>query len=291
MKNLKWMVALWLLNSAAVAAPPTPNSFSKDNLQANNIILRVAWEFCQPEEEMLDWTFVDAQIYAARSQGKKVVLHIDPLSGVPAWVNQKLKYQSINSVAEISHNRLLTEWTKFIQRMGEKYAGEQTIEKVFVSQLSFESGGSNHLQSGEYIDSWIRILDAFGKAFPSHELVVTHPSLTDPHIVSLIQDYAAAHIGERYQSVLSGMESISSPNQQVNASASDLALWEQMNVAPNRQVPQNIKTGRSNEWTVNEIKSAEKSLKPVQKKRGSIIEKMVTNISLLGTPLWQDFFQ
>ena len=87
------------------------------------------------------------------------------------------------------------------------------------------------------------------------------------------------------------MESISSPNQSVNVSASDLALWEQMNVAPNRQVPQNIKTGRSNEWTVNEIKSAEKSIKPVQKKRGNIIDKMVTNISLLGTPLWQDFFQ
>lgn len=294
MKNLHWITTLCLLchlSSAAIAAPPATAPAPISNSQPTSILLRVAWEFCQPEEEMLDWTFIDAQIYAAKSQGKKVILHVDPLSGIPAWVNQKLNAPSGHQPAHLSGNSLLTIWTKFIQRMGEKYAREAGIEKVLISHVQSLSDWNHHSQPAEQLSAWMQVVDAFGRAFPSHELVVTQPPLAEPRIVSWMQDYAAAHIGERYQSIATAFEPVPSPHSTVYTSPSDLMLWENLNVTPDTQARQNSITGRTSESMAIQNKAAEKTLKPIQKKRGTLVDKMVTNISLLGTPLWLDIFQ
>jgi beta-galactosidase GanA len=86
MKNLLMLMACWLI-TAELHAAPTSQVISLDKQEhPTTIMLRIAWEFCQPEETTFDWQFIDVQIASARQQGKKIILQIDPQSGLPAWL-------------------------------------------------------------------------------------------------------------------------------------------------------------------------------------------------------------
>ncbi|MFY8006613.1 MAG: beta-galactosidase, partial [Sediminibacterium sp.] len=114
MKNLTWLLVCCLISSTAAASISNPSQPSSSP-EPTNILLRIGWEFCQPNEHTFDWSFIDGQLQSARNQGKKITLQIDPISGMPEWIRETSSPSDPQGSHHMNSNRLLTVWTSFIQ--------------------------------------------------------------------------------------------------------------------------------------------------------------------------------
>ena len=266
MKNLSWLLVCTLLNSAAVAAPQTPNPVGTSTAQPANIILRVAWEFCQPEETTFDWQFIDVQIESARQQGKKIILQIDPQSGMPAWINDPAAHQQNPAIKPSLNTRLLATWTAFVAKMGEKYGQESAIEKVYISHIESSADWSKSSQLAEQLYAWMQVIDAFEKAFPQHQLIMPQPTNSEQTIVQLLQTYANTRIGNRCLTAQNPLQQEWEKPATEAPAATDQLLWEQ--------------------WSLPVLKGIEPG---AQKKNTT--GKMIANIVLLGNPCWPQFIK
>ncbi|MFN9949289.1 MAG: beta-galactosidase [Bacteroidota bacterium] len=261
MKNLLMLLACWLI-TAELHAAPTSQVISLDKQEnPTTIMLRIAWEFCQPEETTFDWQFIDVQIASARQQGKKIILQIDPQSGLPAWLNDPATHQQNPATKPSLNTRLLATWTAFVERMGEKYGQESAIEKVYISHIESSADWSKSSQLANQLYAWMRVVDAFEKAFPKHQLIIPQPMNAEQHIVQLLQTYANTRMGNRCLIAINPLQPTSEETAPEAPAPTDLMLWEQWN------------------------QPVQKGIEPNTPKKKTT-EKMIANIVLLGNPSW-----
>ncbi|MFM9020633.1 MAG: hypothetical protein ACKOOA_04835 [Sediminibacterium sp.] len=286
MKNLTWLLVCCLISTAATSNPTIVSSTS----EPTTILLRIGWEFCQPDEHTFDWSFIDGQLQSARNQGKKISLQIDPLSGMPEWIKQTSSSDP-QGTSSINSNRLLTVWTHFIQRLGEKYGIEKNIDKVYITHVLVVKDWSNPASISEQMHGWKKVVEAFEQAFPLHQLILAQPPLAEPGVVSHVQQYTAQLIGDRYLSAPS-VEVINHRSQgHAIIAANDLVQWEKWNVSNSVTAQQSVQ--QATQQDANSLRNIpnQSSFRSNLGKRKPILEKLVSNVSLLGTPVWADIFQ
>jgi hypothetical protein len=292
MKNLSWLLVCCILNASTAAAFHPKPALAFSNPEPSNILLRIGWEFCQPNEHTFDWSFIDGQLQSARNQGKKITLQIDPISGMPEWIRETSSPSDPQGSHHMNSNRLLTVWTSFIQRLGEKYGIEKNIDKVYITHVLVVKDWSNTTLIAEQMHGWKKVVEAFEQAFPLHQLILAQPPLAEPGVVSHVQNYASQLIGHRYLASSSiegsgyrsqGMESIP---------ANDLLQWEKWNVSNSVTAQQSVEPVSRPEAMSGRNNPSQTPLFPSNLgKRKPILEKLVSNVSLLGTTAWTDIFQ
>ena len=195
MKNL-FLLVVSLLSIVTIAQAGEPNPTLDNN---NSILLRVDWEFCEPAEKNYDWQFIDGQIESARKQGKKIALLIDASAGLPEWLRDQ--NAGILPVSNL-HTQQLNSWTRFIEKMGERYQQDPTVEKVYITQMMPEAAQQADTRLREVIDSWMKVVDAFDAAFPKQQLVKAGGWQEDVNVATLLDAYASKKIGARYQIIV-----------------------------------------------------------------------------------------
>jgi hypothetical protein len=292
MKNLTRLLVCCLINASSAAAFHSNPTLVSANPEPTNILLRIGWEFCQPNEHTFDWSFIDGQLQSARNQGKKITLQIDPILGMPEWIRETSSSSDPQGSHHMNSNRLLTVWTSFIQRLGEKYGIEKNIDKVYITHVLVVKDWSNTTLISEQMHGWKKVVDAFEQAFPHHPLILAQPPLVEPGVVSNVQNYASQILGHRYEAGSSvegsgyrsqGMESIP---------ANDLVQWEKWNVSNNVTAQQAIvPVSRPDAMSGRNNPSQPQSCRSNPGKRKPILEKLVTNVTQLGSPVWTDIFQ
>jgi hypothetical protein len=100
------------------------------------------------------------------------------------------------------HTQQLNSWTRFIQKMGERYQQDPTVEKVYITQMMPEAAQQADTRLREVIDSWMKVVDAFDAAFPKQQLVKAGGWQEDVNVATLLDAYASKKIGARYQTIV-----------------------------------------------------------------------------------------
>jgi hypothetical protein len=290
MKNLTWLLVCCLISSTAAASISNPSQPSSSP-EPTNILLRIGWEFCQPNEHTFDWSFIDGQLQSARNQGKKITLQIDPISGMPEWIRETSSPSDPQGSHHMNSNRLLTVWTSFIQRLGEKYGIEKNIDKVYITHVLVVKDWSNTALITEQMHGWKKVVDAFEQAFPQHQLILAQPPLAEPGVVSHIQNYSAQLIGDRYlPGTAIGAVGYHSHNH-TGIAAIDLMQWEKWNVSNSIPAQPSVELASQPETVSYQRNPSPQSFRSNTGKRKPILEKLVSNVSLLGSTAWTEFFQ
>ena len=290
MKNLTWLLVCCLISSAATASISNPSQPSS-NPEPTNILLRIGWEFCQPNEHTFDWSFIDGQLQSARNQGKKITLQIDPISGMPEWIRETSSPSDPQGSHHMNSNRLLTVWTNFIHRLGEKYGIEKNIDKVYITHVLVVKDWSNTALITEQMQGWKKVVDAFEQAFPLHQLILAQPPLAEPGVVSHVQNYTAQLIGDRYLYNSSPMHFGHRTQGQAMVTANDLVQWEKWNVSNSIPAQPSVELASQPEPVSYQRNPSPQSFRSNTGKRKPILEKLVSNVSLLGSTAWTDIFQ
>jgi hypothetical protein len=290
MKNLTWLLVCCLISSTATASISNPSQPSS-NPEPTNILLRIGWEFCQPNEHTFDWSFIDGQLQSARNQGKKITLQIDPISGMPEWIRETSSPSDPQGSHHMNSNRLLTVWTNFIHRLGEKYGIEKNIDKVYITHVLVVKDWSNTALITEQMQGWKKVVDAFEQAFPLHQLILAQPPLAEPGVVSHVQNYTSQLIGDRYLYNSSPMDFGHRTQGLAMVTANDLVQWEKWNVSNSIPAQPSIELASQREPISYQRNPSQQSIRSNTGKRMPILEKLVSNVSLLGSTAWTDIFQ
>ncbi len=281
MKNL-FLLVVSLLGIVTIAQAGEPNPTFDNN---NSILLRVDWEFCEPTEKNYDWQFIDGQIESARKQGKKIALLIDATTGLPEWLrDQKTGTLPINKI----NAQQLASWTRFIQKMGERYQQEATIEKVYITQMMPEAAQQADTRLREVISSWMKVVDAFDAAFPKQQLAKAGGWLEDTNVATLLDAYASKKIGARYQTIVTSQPYTAPLLQEKN----------QINSQPcDRKPVEIVPVNTENSSTTISEKARQQAIKAAAKKsdvsdtQENPFEKLISNLIVLGKPSFLTILQ
>ena len=281
MKNL-FLLVVSLLGIVSLAKAGEPNPSFDNN---NSILLRVDWEFCEPAEKNYDWQFIDGQIESARKQGKKIALLIDASAGLPEWLrDQKVGILPLSNL----HTQQLNSWTSFIQKMGERYQQEATIEKVYITQMMPEAAQQADTRLREVISSWMKVVDAFDAAFPKQQLAKAGGWLEDTNVATLLDAYASKKIGARYQTIVTSQPYTAPLLQEKN----------QINSQPcDRKPVEIVPVNTENSSTTISEKARQQAIKAAAKKsdvsdtQENPFEKLISNLIVLGKPSFLTILQ
>ena len=280
MKNIFLLVVSLLgIVTIAQAGDPIPS------VNNNSILLRVDWEFCEPTEKNYDWQFIDGQVESARKRGKKIALLIDATTGLPEWLrDQKTGTLPINKINALQ----LTSWTRFIQKMGERYQQEATIEKVYITQMMPEAAQQADTRLREIIYAWMKVVDAFEAAFPQQQLVNAGGWQEDVHVATLLDAYASKKIGSRYQTIVASQPYTAPLLQEKN----------QINFQPCDRKPVEIVPANNEPPTaVASEKARQQAIKATAEKtdasdaKENSFEKLISNLIVLGKPSFLTILQ
>lgn len=181
------------------------------------ILVRVAWKDIEPTDNTYNWALIDNQISAAQSYGKKISLAIGGGPNSPPWL-YSLGAQSISYTIPFNGTipipwgaTFLAKWTEFIVQLGNRYANDNTIQLVYITnssangfemQLPFNptpSYTSIGYTDQKVIDSWKQVINTFNASFPNHYLTNDfHPVNSSNIVADDIYAYAKLNIGSRY---------------------------------------------------------------------------------------------
>jgi hypothetical protein len=182
------------------------------------ILVRVAWDKCEPKDDVYNWALIDGQIVAAKTYGKKISLAIGTGGGIPQWVF-KLGAQAIVPLSPPTNDTIavpwdgvyLTKWAGFISELGKRYVNDTTIQLVYITnsstngyemQLPYSSSptlSAVGYSDAKMISSWKSVIDAFNSAFPNHYLSNDfHPVNNSNAVADSVYAYAISKIGRRY---------------------------------------------------------------------------------------------
>lgn len=208
------------------SCPPTNNFGSGSIIPAiaalehvDGVLVRVAWEDIETSPGVYDWSLIDGQIQAAQSYGIKISLAVVNGLVAPDWLpamgTQMFDYtfhKSQESIPVPWDATFQSRWTQFIADFGARYANEDTISLVYVTNSSsngFEmqlprspTDTINWMNIGYtdalYADSWKVAMDAFAQALPNHALAhEVHPVLGSDAVAIDVYNHARANHGER----------------------------------------------------------------------------------------------
>ncbi|MGX1024426.1 T9SS type A sorting domain-containing protein [Psychroflexus sp. MBR-150] len=181
------------------------------------ILVRVVWKDIETSDNVYNWSLIDNQITAAQSYGKKISLAVGGGLNSPSWL-YSLGVQSISFTVPFNgtipipwDTTFLAKWTEFIAELGNRYANDNTIQLVYITnsstngfemQLPFDptpSYTSIAYTDQKVIDSWKEVIDAFNSSFPNHYLTNDfHPVNQSNIVADSIYAYAKQNIGSRY---------------------------------------------------------------------------------------------
>jgi hypothetical protein len=192
-----------------------PSIAEKEYVQG--ILVRVVWKDIEPSNDSYNWSFIDNQIYAAQSFGKKIALAIGSGPNSPDWLYllgaQPISFSiPFNGTIPSPWDAIfLEQWKDFITELGNRYQNDSTIQLVYITnsstngfemQLPFNpTPAYSELNYSDLvmIDSWKQIIDRFNDAFPNHYLTNDfHPVNSSNLIADSVYSYANQTIGNRY---------------------------------------------------------------------------------------------
>ncbi len=185
----------------------------------DGVLVRVAWEDIETSPGVYDWSLIDGQIQAAQSYDIKVSLAVVNGLVAPSWLQslgvQMFSYQFHDSAEQMPvpwDTIFQSRWSQFVQQLGARYANEDTISLVYITNSSsngFEmqlprspTDTINWMNIGYtdslYADSWKNAIDAFVQAFPNHALAhEVHPVLGSDAVAIEVYNHARAMHGRR----------------------------------------------------------------------------------------------
>ena len=176
------------------------------NSAVDGIVIRTFWSNVQPAPDRFDWSFIDSQVQAASTSGKKVILAVLPGAFTPQWALQGV--QSAQFVIDYGFMQgstvtlpmpwdttYLNRWLAFVQVMGQRYDSNPVvvnIPAVGPTSISEEMSLPNDSaaltkwkQLGytleKYESAWQQTLAAYVQSFPTTQISLTfYPGLKIP---------------------------------------------------------------------------------------------------------------
>jgi hypothetical protein len=172
------------------------------------IVIRERWSTLEPQPNVFNWDFTDAQIARAKKSGKKYILVIYTGDNDPAWLGVPL-YRSAPFPWDA---KMLAEHGKMVQQLGERYAHDADLVGVEIGGPTRGPSGSleMHLAIGltyvsgysepAVIDAWKQCIDQYAAAFPECALISdggVAPGGGRASITQAVFDYLSAKYPER----------------------------------------------------------------------------------------------
>jgi hypothetical protein len=176
------------------------------NPAVDGIVIRTFWSNVQPASDRFDWSFIDGQVQAAASNGKKVILVVLPGAFTPAWARQGVQTaQFVVGYGFIQGQTVtlplpwdptyLKRWFTFVHALGERYDANPAVVNVAAAgptSISEEMSLPNDptavakwKQLGytlpEYEGAWQETLTTYMESFPTTQISLTfYPGLPIP---------------------------------------------------------------------------------------------------------------
>jgi hypothetical protein len=176
------------------------------NPAVDGIVIRTFWDNVQPAPDQFDWSFIDSQIQAASSAGKKVILVVLPGAFTPHWALRGV--QSAQFVVDYGFDQgatvtlpmpwdatYLDRWFEFVHVLGQRYDSNPAVVNVpatgptsISEEMSLPNDPAalaNWKQLGytlkKYENAWQQTLVAYVQAFPTTQISLTfYPGLPIP---------------------------------------------------------------------------------------------------------------
>ncbi len=172
------------------------------------IVIRARWAMLEPQPNVFNWDFTDAQIARAKKAGKKYILAVYTGDNDPVWLGVPL-YRSAPLPWDA---KMLTEHGKMVQKLGERYAHDAdlvgveiggptrgpsgSLEMHLATGLTYQSGYSERAM----IEAWKQCIDQYATAFPECALISdggVAPGAGKASITQAVFDYLFAKYPER----------------------------------------------------------------------------------------------
>lgn len=178
----------------------------------DGILVRMEWGTLEPAPGNYDWSLLDEQIARAEQYGVKVSLAVVNGSSAPSWLSslgvEMFSFPFFDEIREMPipwDSIFQSRWSQFIADLGARYANEDTISLVYVTnssrngfemQLPFSPADQvNWAAAGYtvalYAQSWNDAIDAFVAAFPNHPVShEVHPVLGSDDVANEVYQHA-----------------------------------------------------------------------------------------------------
>ncbi len=164
------------------------------------IVIRERWSTLEPQPNVFNWEFTDAQIARAKKYGKKYILAIYTGDNDPAWLGVSL-YRSAPLPWDV---KMLAEHAEMVEKLGERYGHDADLVGVEIGGPTRGPSGSleMHLATGltyqsgyserAVIAAWKQCVDQYAMAFPQCALVSdggVAPGAGNASITQAVFDY------------------------------------------------------------------------------------------------------
>lgn len=180
---------VWVLAGGAPGSP-LPEDLLTDPL-VTGLLINAGWRYIETEDDVYDWSDLDAKVEAVTAAGKQVGFSIFSHRGylvTPDWLYQKgsvgfpYHYGSPQGpllVMAIPWDPVYqAEWTEFIQVFGDRYASNPNVRVVHGVHMflpTFPVDVANWTAIGftnaRVTEAWNRITDAWLDAFPGRGVI------------------------------------------------------------------------------------------------------------------------
>jgi hypothetical protein len=198
------------------------------NPAVDGIMIRTFWSDVQPALDQYNWNFIDSQIQAASTNGKKVILAVLPGAFTPSWALQGV--QSAQFAADYGFvqgttitlpmpwdSTYLTRWFDFVRVLGQRYDSNPAVVNISVTgptsvsdEMSLPNDPSAVAQWKQlgytvqkYENAWQQTLAAYIQSFPTTQVSLTfYPGLRIPDAAAETAtrvdaaSFAFAHYGQ-----------------------------------------------------------------------------------------------
>ena len=199
-----------------VNAPPVDPRVTLflEHPQTAGISVRTNWRSIEAEEDIYDWTYIDAMLARAADANRQAILRISAGPNTPDWVfeagAEEFIYLEPNFDFEEARMAVpwdpifLEKWNDFVNELGSRYNNHPQLAAVIVTGASrstemhlprtLDDQAQWQLQgySLENITSaWRRVIDDFANTFPDTALMLAvSPVLITDGTVEAVVDYA-----------------------------------------------------------------------------------------------------
>ncbi|HZQ98375.1 MAG TPA: hypothetical protein VFC93_06130 [Chloroflexota bacterium] len=185
-------------------APAAPGVL--DNPSVDGIVVRTFWPDVQPSNGQFRWDFLDGQVQAAESHGKKAVLIVLSGASTPDWALEGV--QSADFISKYGFSRgdqlrlplpwdqtYLGRWFGFVKALGQRYdqrpavvLSQATGPTSISAEMSLPNDDASVAQwrtlgytPEKFLGAWDQTLRTYVEAFPHTQVgLILYPGLPIP---------------------------------------------------------------------------------------------------------------
>jgi hypothetical protein len=195
------------------------------NPNADGIVIRTYWSTVEPSPNQFDWSFIDGQIAAASSHGKRVVLVVLPGAFTPKWALADVQTATFDAKYGFTRGQplvlplpwdptYLSRWFACVRAIGQRYDANPAVVLVPATGPTSVSAEMSLPNQADAVDQWRTLgysrdkfesawdqtLATYTKAFPTTRIgLVMYPGLPIPDATAsdlTRQDLAALAVGK-----------------------------------------------------------------------------------------------